>query len=319
MFGISKDNFNVNVSATSNSNNNNTLVDDSSSLSHACCHCLAATITTIRNGCRSLTNVVRYLWTCGFGLLVFQRASAAFLWGPEDIIGAAFSVTVDNNNNDDDSDDDDPQQTKTSLHMGLVTSVIGSGCLLGPLIVNYSGLADAARPWTLQRACILGLALQTLGWLAIGVTAQTFEIFLACTLIRTMGSGIVWTNATLMLQTLVDKEYLGRVLAIQYAGSTLVEAFIATLIGSLQDAGWDKHWLALWSAGIGSFLVGVWAIYYYHYCCSACCCCCPGDGGVAPIAIAIGYHPVEQQLVRNKETELSALDDDDDDDESEKF
>jgi hypothetical protein len=214
--------------------------------------------------------------------LVLQRASAAFLWGPEDIIGSAFSLVV--------VDGDDAQQTKTSLHMGMVTSVIGSGCLLGPLVLNYSGFVDAAQPWTLQRACILGLGLQTLGWLAIGVTAQTFHLFLACTLIRTMGSGIVWTNATLLLQTLADKEYLGRVLAAQYAGSTLVEASIATLIGSLQDSGWDKHWLALLSAGIGSVLVGFWAIYFYYG--------CLGDGGG-------GYRPV-QQLVR-KETELSEL------------
>jgi hypothetical protein len=81
-----------------------------------------------------------------------------------------------------------------------------------------------------------------------------------------MGSGIVWTNATLLLQTLVQKEYLGRVLAAQYTGSTLVEASIATLIGTLQDAGWDKHWLALLSAGIGSVLVGFWALYYYYGC-----------------------------------------------------
>jgi hypothetical protein len=302
-FGIAKDdNFNVHLSTIRSSTTAGiTLADDvSSSSSDHGCHSVARTAkvtTTIRNGCQSFGNSTRYLWTCGFGLLVLQRASAAFLWGPEDIIGAAFSLVVD---------DDDPHPAKTSLHMGLATSVIGSGCLLGPLLLNYLGLADAARPWTLQRACIFGLALQTLGWLAIGVTAQTFEVFLACTLIRTMGSGIVWTNATLMLQTLVDKKYLGRVLAAQYAGSTLVEASIASLIGNLEDAGWDKHWLALLSAGIGGFLVSFWALYFYYG--------CPCDGGTEPIAIGHRsvqqfYHPVQQLTGVRKETELSKLDD----------
>jgi hypothetical protein len=263
-FGIAKDdNSNVRLSATmSSATTGNTLADHVSSSSsypggwHAVAGTATAT-TTIRNGCQSFGNSTRCLWTCGFGLLVLQRASAAFPWGPEDVIGAAFSLVVD---------DDDPHPAKTSLHMGLATSVLGSGWLLGPLLLNYSGLADAARPWTLQRACILGLALQTLGRLATGVTTQTFEVFLACTLIRTMGSGIVWTNATLMLQTLVDKEHSGRVLAAQCAGSTLLETSIASLIGNLEDAGWDKHWLALLSAGIGCFLLGFWALRFYYGC-----------------------------------------------------
>jgi hypothetical protein len=134
--------------------------------------------------------------------------------------------------------------------------------------------------------------------LAIGIWGQTIEWFLVFSLSRTMGWGIVWTNATSLFQTLAQKEHLGRVLGAQHAGSTLVEASIATLIGTLQDAGWDKHWLALLSAGIGSGLVGFWAL----------CCChgCLSHGGAAPIAME-QHRPVQQLL--QKETELSELDD----------
>eukprot|EP00978_Attheya_sp_CCMP212_P038547 scaffold192017_cov55-Attheya_sp.AAC.1 len=88
------------------------------------------------------------------------------------------------------------------------------------------------------------------------------------TLMRTMGSRIVWTNATLLLQTLANKEYLGRVMqARRWSRRPL------RLIGSLQDA-----------------LLS---------------CLCDGGGGVA--LNAIGYRLVNTQLVR-KETELSELD-----------
>ena len=110
-----------------------------------------------------------------------------------------------------------------------------------------------------------------------------------------MGSGITWINAMLMLQTLAENEYLDRVLDVQYASSTMLEASIAYLIGSLQDAGRDKHSLALLSAGISSFLVCFWAIYFYYYGCLR-------HGGAAP-AIATGYRPQK----RNRSIEECTL------------
>jgi hypothetical protein len=37
-----------------------------------------------------------YLSTCGFGMMVFLKSSASFIWGIEDIVGAEFSTVVEN-------------------------------------------------------------------------------------------------------------------------------------------------------------------------------------------------------------------------------
>jgi hypothetical protein len=190
---------------------------------------------------------------CGFGVLVFQMSSASFVWGIEDIVGAEFSTVFDEDGNE--------NKEISSWHMGLLFSAIGAGCMTGPAVMNL--FTTAQKPYTLQRACIVGLGCLTGGWLAIS-TAKTFPQFLVYTFFRTMGSGIVWVNSTLLLQALSEPQLLGRVLAVEYTLVTIFEASSATMSGYLNDNhGYDKNDLAFFGASLGIATVTFWGTYYW--------------------------------------------------------
>jgi hypothetical protein len=202
---------------------------------------------------QAFRQLVSYLWECGFGLLVFAKASASCLWGIEDIVNAEFSTVF--------TEDGEEDEEASSWHMGLLFSAIGAGCMTGPVLINY--FTNAQRPYTLQRAHWIGLCFLTGGWFAISaVRDDSFGAFLICTLFRSMGSGISWVNSTVLLQALSEKQVLGRVLAVDYTLMTLLEAASATASGNLADAGYSKNQLALFGAFLGMIVVSVWGVYY---------------------------------------------------------
>jgi MFS family permease len=200
----------------------------------------------------AFSQVLSYLWSCGFGLLVFSKASASLVWGIGDIVGAEFSTVFEADGRED--------EKGSSWHMGLLFSVIGAGCMTGPALVNY--ITSAHRPYTLQRAILIGLCFLTGGWFSISAVRDSFPGFLVCTFFRTMGSGIVWVNSTVLLQAMSEKQVLGRVLAVEYALTALLEALAATISGDLADAGYSKNQLALFGALLGVGVVVPWSIYY---------------------------------------------------------
>lgn len=124
---------------------------------------------------QAVRELVVYLFTCGFGMMALLKSSASFVWGIEDIVGAEFATVYNNDGTEDEG--------LSSLHMGMLFSVVGAGCMAGPAIVNL--IADAQRPHTLQRACLFGVFLLMGGWLMISMT-NTFPQFLAGTFYRTM-------------------------------------------------------------------------------------------------------------------------------------
>ncbi|CAB9507171.1 Pfam:DUF894 [Seminavis robusta] len=202
---------------------------------------------------QTFTTVTRYLSVCGFGLLVFQKCSASLVWGIEDVVGAEFSTVF--------REDGSEDEALSSWHMGLLFSVVGAGCMVGPALVNL--ITDARYPHTLQRACWIGYCFLTLGWLLISTT-PSFPMFLVFSFIRVIGSGIAWINSTLLLQTLCEPSVLGRVLAVEYTLMTLLEASSSMMSGWLEYAAFfSKSDLALFGAGLGILVIIFWGVYYF--------------------------------------------------------
>jgi len=201
--------------------------------------------------CNVVKQVFSYLTTCGFGALVFMKASGGFIWSPEDVIGSLFATVR--------SDTGQEEEGKSSIRTGVLFSIIGLGNMFGPTIINY--VTDAGRPYTLQRASITGLSVITFGWYLISL-APSFTWFLAFSLIRTLGSGMLYANSTLTLQAMTDKEILGRVLSVEYTFYTLLEAAGATMTGRLDDAGLNNNMLALFAAGLGTAVSAFWVTYH---------------------------------------------------------
>ncbi|OEU11694.1 major facilitator superfamily transporter [Fragilariopsis cylindrus CCMP1102] len=198
-----------------------------------------------------IRDLFTYLSTCGFGMMIFLKSSASFVWGIEDIVGAQFSTVF--------RDDGTEDEQLSSIHMGTLFFVIGIGCMTGPALLNL--ITDARQPYTLQRACWIGLLFLTGGWLIISLV-QTFPQFLMGTFIRTMGAGAVWVNSAIILQTLSDPKILGRMLATEYTLTTLFEATSCAVTGRLSVDGFSKNMLALFGAFLGILMLIVWGIYY---------------------------------------------------------
>mmetsp|Transcript_29046 Transcript_29046/g.31220 ORF Transcript_29046/g.31220 Transcript_29046/m.31220 type:complete len:245 (+) Transcript_29046:535-1269(+) len=194
--------------------------------------------------------------------MVFQRASASSVWGMEDIINAEFSTLY---NEDDGSENN---EVVFANKIGMIYSVSGAGCFVGPSLLNL--FTNSHYPYTYQRACLVGLVLLSIGWLIIGLSSSsssaannTFALILVGTFIRTMGSGSIWMNSNLALQTLTDPRFLGRVLAVDYTLTILMEAISVAIAGIFSERGYNATQLSWWGMVTGLGMVVVWSILYY--------------------------------------------------------
>mmetsp|Transcript_17466 Transcript_17466/g.42488 ORF Transcript_17466/g.42488 Transcript_17466/m.42488 type:complete len:183 (-) Transcript_17466:3402-3950(-) len=113
----------------------------------------------------------------------------------------------------------------------------------------------------LTPSVFISFCLRKQGWVFIS-RAHNFNQFLGGTLWRTTGSGIVWVNSTLILQTLTEKGFLGRVVALEFTLTQLFEASSAAASGRLDDAGFTKNRLALFGASCGVLMLMFWGSYY---------------------------------------------------------
>mmetsp|Transcript_25211 Transcript_25211/g.55286 ORF Transcript_25211/g.55286 Transcript_25211/m.55286 type:complete len:599 (-) Transcript_25211:155-1951(-) len=208
-------------------------------------------INIFRTAYREVHDLFVYLSACGFGMLVFLKASASFVWGVEDIVGAQFSTVF--------QDDGVEDEELSSVHMGMLSSTLGLGCMTGAMVLNL--VTDTGKPYTLQRACLIGILLMTIGWLAISFV-QTFPQFLLGSFFRTMGAGAILVNSALILQTLSHPQILGRVLAAEYTFTTLSEAASCAFLGRLSVAGFSKNMLAFFGASLGVLMLLLWGFYH---------------------------------------------------------
>lgn len=128
--------------------------------------------------------VLQYLTVCGFGLVVLLQPSAATVWGAADVLNASYAHV-------------DGDEAATSRRLGLLSSCIGLGCLLGPMIANL--FVDIDHPKSLQKVCVGALACMGSGWLGVSMSDRFVNVCFF-TVVRTIGSGILWIDSTLLLQ-----------------------------------------------------------------------------------------------------------------------
>ncbi len=118
-----------------------------------------------------------------------------------------------------------------SATLGIIYVVSGLGTGLGPIVARRF-LGDARRP--MLWAITLGFVLLSLGILGLSA-APNLMLFSAATLVRTVGSGIVWVFSAALLQILVPDSYRGRVFAFEFAFLTLTQSVSTYGAGFLQD------------------------------------------------------------------------------------
>jgi MFS family permease len=196
--------------------------------------------------CQMVKEVFTYLQSSGFGSLVLLKATGTIIFGPSDILNVSYAEIAGD-------------EVATSKRLGYLFSSLGLGYVLGPIAANF--YTDTSQPKTLQLACTSSFIFMTVGWIGIS-QAPSFSGIAGFSIIRAFGSGILWINSTLLLQTLTRPDLLGRILALEFGLSMLSDAAAATLTGHLKDRGYTPSQL---SSGVGAvsglFFCG-WSIYH---------------------------------------------------------
>lgn len=190
---------------------------------------------------------VQYLVTCGFGMLIFMKASGELLSGADDII-SVLATEVEND------------EVESGRRLGIIYSAQGVGCLLGPILANVF-IVDGKKPQTQQFACVLAFAIGILGWAGIA-NSTTFELVCFFNFVRCLGTATIYLNSTLLLQSMAPREMLGRILSYDKVLASLSEAGIAFATGRLQDRGFGTHEIGLLCVCVGGFLLVFWSSFH---------------------------------------------------------
>lgn len=196
--------------------------------------------------CQMAHKLNMYLYHSGFGGVILLKATGALIWGPADVLNVSFAHV----NGD---------EVATSKRLGYLFSCLGIGYVLGPIAANFH--TNAAQPKSLQLVCASSFIFMTIGWIGIS-QAPTFNGILWFSMIRAFGSGIMWMNSTLLLQSLSKPEFLGRMLAFEFSLSMLADAVVAMIVGQLQDQGFAASQISSGVGALSGLFFGVWSVYH---------------------------------------------------------
>ena len=197
----------------------------------------------------------KYLSTSFFGGLVFFKASCALVTGATNVLNVSISEREGDTEGLWFLGDMDTEQK-----LGLLFSITGIGCILGPLVADP--LTNVEHPRALQLACIYGFVAVTVGCFGVGLFHPFWSVCLFSA-IRSAGMGILWLDSQFLLQKFTAKEMLGRVAAVDEALATLAEALSSLLCGILQDTfHLTGERVSEVQAFLGFIFVVIWSMYH---------------------------------------------------------
>lgn len=142
--------------------------------------------------------------------------------------------------------------------LGIFYVVSGLGTGLGPLLTRRV-LGDAYQRLLLG---ISGGFLMMSGGILWLSAAATLPWFVVATLVRTVGSGVIWVFSAAMLQMLVPDRYRGRVFAFEFAALTLTQSVSTFSAGYLQDTlGLMVRQVTAIMGATGVAMIFLWGIF----------------------------------------------------------
>jgi MFS family permease len=201
----------------------------------------------------------RYLWRRPYLLILSMiKATGSLVWGAVNVLEISFADNVFPLTMFPLADVLRIEDGGTAS-LGIIYVMSGLGTGLGPLFMRR---ALGSRPPRLILGATIGMAFVAVGIWGLAV-APTFGLFLAATLVRTVGSGTMWVFSAVLLQIVVPDRYRGRVFAFEFAMLTLTQSVSILLAGVLQDSPlWGLNQTALLFAGLGVLFSFGWISFY---------------------------------------------------------
>ena len=177
------------------------------------------------------------------GACALLKGSAALAYGAVDVLNVSFSAR---------GSESDP--SKTSLKLGLLFGCVGLGCILGSVITDT--ISDLAFPRRIARLSIEGFFFMFVALFWMSATPDMFGSLCLSTVVRTIGTSIVWIASTLLIQKFTPEKLLGRVSSFDSGVAMFAEALSALVGGTLMD----KEGI---SAEHLSFILGVLGLVFF--------------------------------------------------------
>ncbi len=179
------------------------------------------------------------------GACALLKGSVALAYGAVDVLNVSFSAR---------GSEMDP--SKTSLKLGVLFGCVGVGCILGSVITDAT--SDLAFPRRIARLSVGGFFCTSTALFWMAATPGAFVSLCASTVIRTIGTSIVWINSTLLIQKFTPQALLGRVSSFDTGVALFAEAVSALGAGMLMD---EKHMSA---EGL-SLILGCIALCFFFF------------------------------------------------------
>jgi MFS family permease len=130
------------------------------------------------------------------------------------------------------SEDVNPQIS--ALKLGSLFGFVGIGCIIGSIICDT--YADMSKPKNLARLCILGFGCMVIGESIMAIFASSsFAMICFSTVVRCIGSSLIWVDSTLLIQKFTPPTLLGRVNSIDTAAALLGDCISNLGGGILMD------------------------------------------------------------------------------------
>jgi MFS family permease len=143
--------------------------------------------------------------------------------------------------------------------LGAIYFVTGLGTGLGPIFMRR-WLGD--RPRRIMFGITLGFVLLAIGIFGLGI-APTLPLYLAATLVRTVGTGTIWVFSAALLQMVVPDAFRGRVFAFEFAMLTLTQSISIFAAGYMMDSmGASVRQVTVVMAVTGVVVFSIWLAFY---------------------------------------------------------
>ena len=199
----------------------------------------------------------RYLWQFPFILgISLAKAAGSLVWGAINVLEITFANEVFLISSPFLIEVLKIESGSTAV-LGVIYLVSGLGTGLGPLFIRrLLGDGYVRLLWGIA----IGFSLLGVGILALSA-APGMSYFLVATLVRTVGSGVVWVFSAALLQMLVPDYIRGRVFAFEFAMLTLTQSISILGAGFMLDAGLNVRQTTAVFGFLGFVVSVLWLIF----------------------------------------------------------
>lgn len=199
------------------------------------------------------TEGISFLRSSPCGAFVFLKTSGAVIYGACDVLNVSFSEA--------DYSRFYGVSMTSGEKLGMLFASTGAGSIMGPVIADRLTRMDL--PASLQKACICGLAIASLGCIGMSFVLP-FPFVCLFTAVRSAGDSINWVDSSLLIQKFAPIDLLGRVTAVELAMAYLSEALAACFCGLLMDLlELSAHDSSFVLGSIGTFVFGFWLAFHF--------------------------------------------------------